>query len=428
MGNFIRVSRVGLTLVFLFTTFAKEVHADNANITWTSPVEGDKYGPGDTIIGKWNTVKAVVSPSFRLCVSANISISVSNSASSSDDGCGSTVWPTVKESAGSFFISLATPKVTADEGFFLRMEDDFGQLIFSPVFILSPTPVSATHNVGNGPGSDSSDTGVPDSPSPAPINPQPSTSATPANVAATPTATSDANVHSINPYIALSRTPPPLAAFAVPLSLVGAILLIAGGLSFRHYRNLGAERARDAEKLDLSRRSSMSTFTSTSTRHSEVKHALDVLAMDDRYGPAVPAFPVDIRREQRRSTRQAAPMYAATPKYARSSNTAPNSAFQPATNPPAYAAQVVVPSREDDDINATVTHSVISDYLLPSPIPPHSLLSAPQQLHVRSEASMPRSNVYSYDSNKPLPRSPQARLGGKDIYDAVAQAVGRRVA
>jgi hypothetical protein len=226
----------------------------------------------------------------------------------------------------------------------------------------------------------------------------------------------------------MSRTPPPVAAFAVPLSLVGAILLVAGGLSFRHHRKLRNERALDAEKLDLSRCSSMNTFTSSSIRHDEeVKHALDVLAMRDiRYEPAVPTYlPVDIRREPRQSTRQAMSMYAATPAYARPLNMASATPLQPGTKPPANATRIATP--EDDDINAGATHSVISNYLLPSPIPPPSLLSAPQQLHIRREVSLPTSNIYPYD--KPLPHSPRYGPGCTvDVYDAVAQVVGRRIA
>jgi hypothetical protein len=102
MRRFIRVSHFGLTLIFLVTTLAKDVRVDN--ITWTSPADGDTYSPGDTIIGKWRTSKAVVSPSFRLCPSADQH--VSNSSDDSDDGCGSTVWPMVRQSAGSYLISL----------------------------------------------------------------------------------------------------------------------------------------------------------------------------------------------------------------------------------------------------------------------------------------------------------------------------------
>jgi hypothetical protein len=74
---------------------SEEPSAAHYSVVWSSPAAGDRFGPGDTIVGEWQvTPHKVVSPSFRLCVGA-------------EDGCGATVWPeVVEESEGSYFASL----------------------------------------------------------------------------------------------------------------------------------------------------------------------------------------------------------------------------------------------------------------------------------------------------------------------------------
>jgi hypothetical protein len=59
-------------------------------------VSGDRFGPGDAVMGKWQVTAGpnVVSPSFRLCAGGK-------------DGCGATVWPeVVEESSGTYHASL----------------------------------------------------------------------------------------------------------------------------------------------------------------------------------------------------------------------------------------------------------------------------------------------------------------------------------
>ena len=65
----------------------------SASVVWSSPAPGDRFGPGDTITGEWQTTQDVVSPSFKLCAGG-------------EDGCGATVWPEVVESAGYYHVSL----------------------------------------------------------------------------------------------------------------------------------------------------------------------------------------------------------------------------------------------------------------------------------------------------------------------------------
>ena len=51
------------------------------------------------------------------------------------------------------------------------------------------------------------------------------------------------------PLVAAAHGAPPTAALAVPLSLAGAIIVLAGGLALHHRRRLAAEKERAREKL-----------------------------------------------------------------------------------------------------------------------------------------------------------------------------------
>jgi hypothetical protein len=77
----------------LATVLAQSSESSSSSIVWSSPAPGDRFEPGDTIIGKWQAQPQVVSPSFRLCEGGQ-------------NGCGATVWPEVKESAGSYLVSV----------------------------------------------------------------------------------------------------------------------------------------------------------------------------------------------------------------------------------------------------------------------------------------------------------------------------------
>jgi hypothetical protein len=89
--------------------------AASSDIIWTSPSDGDIFGPGDTIVGKWNASTAIVSPSFRLCMSSEPSepsepdtglVARERKSDTGDGSCGSSVWPAVEQSEGSYLISL----------------------------------------------------------------------------------------------------------------------------------------------------------------------------------------------------------------------------------------------------------------------------------------------------------------------------------
>ncbi|KAH9005844.1 hypothetical protein EDB86DRAFT_3070920 [Lactarius hatsudake] len=228
----------------LVTSRRLAVLAQASTVVWNSPTPGDRFSPGDTIIGKWQTPGKVVSPSFGLCTAG-------------ENHCGATVWPEVKESAGYYLVSLAVPDVDKESAYYLRMKDDFGHTYSSPIFTLTSYPQNENNpatlppDVAAQPQSESdqapmssvttpsasnSSNPAPADPA-APYAPDPSSAAVP-----NPLATS-------GPLVAAAHGAPPAAALAVPLSLAGAIIVLAGGLALHHRRRLVAEKERAREKL-----------------------------------------------------------------------------------------------------------------------------------------------------------------------------------
>jgi hypothetical protein len=239
------------------------------------------------------------------------------------------------------------------------------------------------------------------------------------------------------PYVLASRSRPPTAAFAVPLSLVAAILLVAGGLSLHHRRKLGAERTRDAEQLALSRQSSLNSFKSSSTRSDDVEHALSVLSRNGAPVPVPLFMPVDVRREPRQFTREAYPQYTAPSHQSTNEITSTyyaRTTASPVHSPPKhqYLPPITTSTRgllDEDEDNATATHSVISSYMQPSPIPPSCLLSAPERLHIRTEAveaPLPQNTKLFEYVDKPLPPSPQPEAPSANVYDVISAKLGIR--
>jgi hypothetical protein len=226
-----------------------------------------------------------------------------------------------------------------------------------------------------------------------------------------------------------TRMAPSAAAVAVPLSAIGAILVIAAGLAVLHRRKLGEERMKDAEKLALSRQSSINSYKSAG----EVQYALGVLSRHDIGIGAAPApvplfMPVEresLRREPRRSTKMAfAPAsygpasYAAPTPSVRSSESVRTTKSRPLLTRSGLSsrsdAHTLVGAGDaagwDED---PATHSVIADYIIPSPPLPSSLLAAPQRARVRDEApSLPASSHKNNYGDKPLPPSPPGVLPG----------------
>ncbi|TBU26355.1 hypothetical protein BD311DRAFT_849635 [Dichomitus squalens] len=239
-----------------FALFATSAVA--ANVTWISPLQGDAYGSGDTIVGQWDAEKPVVSPSFRLCVLTGGG--TNKRAAASGGSCGTAVWPTVQQSQsdGSYVIHMTLPNVTTTSQCYLEMKDDFGETSASPAFsyqrefrVLHLTPMS--HPVSVLLASVDDDTDPTDvhameaqpsaedasTPTPAPSSPPSS----PSSVPQPSTSSQQA------PSLEESRIPTPTAAYAVPLSFVGSVLLCAGGLAFQQRRRLRAERRAEHDAL-----------------------------------------------------------------------------------------------------------------------------------------------------------------------------------
>ncbi|THV01242.1 hypothetical protein K435DRAFT_409764 [Dendrothele bispora CBS 962.96] len=212
------------------------------------------------------------------------------------------------------------------------MQDDFGNSYRSPSFSVSGEPPSQSaiylHSrrftliLDSAPSDESKDV-IPQSPdAQSPIGMSSSSLASPiVTVTAIPIPSNAPDTLS-NPGSSAytTRNSPPVAAFAVPLSIVGAILLVAVALWFRHNKKFQEERIRDLEKLKLERKESSCSVDSLTdkksafSRQSDIEHALDVLLKRelsytlDREAP-VPLFmpvqfPTRREREPRRSTRE----------------------------------------------------------------------------------------------------------------------------
>ncbi|CAL1696744.1 unnamed protein product [Somion occarium] len=217
-----------------------------ANVTWSSPVEGDVYESGQSIIGQWSVTEAILSPVFRLCSPSTQETPDPDSGEntgSEDDNCGTAVWPAVQQSNGSYEVTLAAPSVTALSDFYLEMQDEEGNIVPSPLFSLSPAT------------SDSDSLAPPlRDPTPSlPFDPQSQSSPDPHGVAQPPQISPNLNANTQPlPNLMQTHISIPTAAYIVPLSLVGAITLCAIVLLIYHRRRLRTERSAESEKATSS--------------------------------------------------------------------------------------------------------------------------------------------------------------------------------
>ncbi|KAH7919963.1 hypothetical protein BV22DRAFT_835345 [Leucogyrophana mollusca] len=296
----------------LLLTQALLTHAKTLNVTWTRPVQGTIYTPGHFVIGEWTASKAVISPSFKLCMlPASQSPRRANAAAKSD--CGQAMWPRVEQASGSYVVSLKVPDVTATEvGMFLEMKDDFGATARSPDFTLSPqepnppsasaqdappesdipassstssSPTSRTTKTKSKSKSDASSpmtaaavttaTGkhssvthtkshsqslsgkhavtasasasaiaiagavAPQVTSPSPVSGPSSSSPVPSSPSPVP----------LTPNLTATRSPAPTVALAIPLSLIGLVVLASALLAVHHHRSLVTARKQEGERL-----------------------------------------------------------------------------------------------------------------------------------------------------------------------------------
>lgn len=237
------------------------------------------------------------------------------------------------------------------------------------------------------------------------------------------------------PLILANRSSHSTVAWAVPLSVFGAILILAGLLAWKQNRRIAKERALDAEKLKNvppSRQSSTHSYKSTyssSTRMSEVERALNVQSRNDlTYGSAagpVPLFmPVEEQRRQvhaRRSSRQAYQISvdAVTPLTRATNN--PRSVSTRSRNllggRHIHTPVEAVNHTQDDQISS-------ADVPLPS-LSSHSSITVPERLHTRDEAASGSSMSSSIPSDVPAYLAP-SNSRGRNIYGNVARAGGKK--
>ncbi|KAK0232726.1 hypothetical protein IW262DRAFT_1451202 [Armillaria fumosa] len=412
-------------------------------VQWESPAAGDRFGPGDVLIGKWRADRPVDAPSFKMCGNSSSSPPQVRSRDSDDQtgdndrsNCGETVWPTVQHGNGSDSVSLAVPNVTSDESFYLLMIDNFGTKYRSPPFLLSPTSSVTVQDAAPAPLSNSN---TAQSPFGASLPSVPYPAASPVGGApVTPPTVSPASLPVSSTNILATRSPPPVAAFVVPLCCVGAILLVAASLCVRHNRQLDRERARDTEKLAVSRNSSFGSLGS---------YQNDMMSKSQgdmyHYGSAMPVplfMPVEIPRERTRqmpyfvppmhyqeirrkrhcshstSSRSSMRSDSFRSSHSRSSTTPPSRKNSDRTYLPSISASPLVVDLEERDEHhgASVTDDVLSEYMQPSPLPPDCLLPAPQKLHIRKEATDLSEGRKRY-----------TRMDSIDLFDAVQNTLRR---
>ncbi|KAJ7128084.1 hypothetical protein C8R46DRAFT_1247102 [Mycena filopes] len=366
----------------------------SSSLAWISPLPTDIYAPGSEISAKWSS-NMIDSPVFKLCKASTGSDSRRDTGSSDLEpgGCGEAVSPAILESAGIYQTTVTMPDdVPAAAGYYLIMEDRFENKMRSPVFTLSPDGASTSEPLA----------GV-DPQAQAPFAPAGSPVASPSSVAsplypgspattsafAPPTLPSASSqvfpTPTFDPNALSAKSAPSPAVFAVPLSAVAAILLVASALLIKHRRKMAAQRA-----LETQRPSRASSYKSSASHGSgsEVDHALHVLSRHHGY-------------DRDRKPRLDALPY---PTYARWNPPAnDDAAYQRDPNLPAYPAQCS-PHREQrprlppiatsfmSSASDPPTHAVLADYILPSPplrpsaSTPRCLLPAPQQLHLRDNA------------------------------------------
>ncbi|KAH9836622.1 uncharacterized protein C8Q71DRAFT_758844 [Rhodofomes roseus] len=202
----------------LLLTLAYRVQA--GGVTWVSPSAGVTYKSGDTIVGQWTADGSFSSPSFSLCTSG------SDNSNTPSANCGSAVWPIIEKNGDASLIHLSLPTTTSAGTYYLQMLDpDSGGSASSPTFSLnsgSLVPVSSARFPVD---------------VPATVVPQ----------SAPHQSSVSSSIQPLPDYNDVSR-PTPTAAYAVPLSLVGVVLVVAGALGVHHRRKLRQELSQGPRK------------------------------------------------------------------------------------------------------------------------------------------------------------------------------------
>ncbi|KAG8890297.1 hypothetical protein FRB98_009364 [Tulasnella sp. 332] len=112
--------------------------ASVANVTWTSPLPGEEFQPGQTILAAWTTPRKIDAPSFSLCME-----------DSTGQNCGGSIYPTVTKAGSTsqeaYSMSIVVPNITIQGSFFIKMQSSDGDSFQSADFALTPAPnITAT--------------------------------------------------------------------------------------------------------------------------------------------------------------------------------------------------------------------------------------------------------------------------------------------
>lgn len=215
------------------------------------------------------------------------------------------------------------------------------------------------------------------------------------------------------PDALVSRRPASTAAIAVPLSVVSAIILLAGMLGYRTRRALAKERSRELKSLILSQKDTSGEGYGTV---SDVQRAISVLSSrqgrNDHTGGAesIPTFAA--KREPRPMTRD--------PYFPMMTSISLGSPYIPVLNysntgkgkslTAQYTTAGTVPCSEST-ISETLSFSASNPDIPPSLLPAQML-----PLHIRPESP-------GGDHQLPVPPPPLSCLsssGSTNVYDAIA--------
>lgn len=94
-----------------------QVAAKSFDVVWVSPAKGATYSPGDTIVGKWMSTSAVVSPGFKLCEVVKPTAAVprglyARGGDEEGEKCGTAIWPQVQEMEDGYMITMYVIPIT----------------------------------------------------------------------------------------------------------------------------------------------------------------------------------------------------------------------------------------------------------------------------------------------------------------------------
>jgi hypothetical protein len=214
-----------------------------------------------------------------------------------------------------------------------------------------------------------------------------------------------------SPNLLATHAPPPTAAFAVPLSAVGAILLLAGWLGLRNNKRLAEERAQEAIRRAMPIPGTPSQASNTTK--DDVEIALEALQRSPRCSEIPPPTflsvfaPVEQRcLKQTRQPYVVNPDPYMTPPSMEKMRTRGSSNSRYCRN---LTRNHSVASNYSTEGSAT--DSVIDDYFnssgMRTPQVPSSLIAAPQRLHLRQDADHERQEY--------------TEMSHVDLYDSIAR-------